>query len=688
MSKTIEKTNKIDETKSLETKIESVSLKSKDTSKNDKQPINKNEKLQQEPSKTGETSKSSAAQIENNNKKGKHKRKRPIRQQPKDDPLKVYVNQALQTCTHGEEMKALCDVLQPNANLLQQAYDCIRQDLLNVLYERFPKCNIDVNAFGSTLNGLAFKDSDFDIYVQIEPKNKQISKIIYTVIAGMQRKQTFEKIFPIINAKIPIIKCIHTYTRYSCDISFSNAIGVYNSRIMRQLLVFDYRIYPLSVILKYWMRTHELSGTGRITNYCLMHLIIYYLQTIKPPILPPLNDFQKDIEPVEVDYWNLAFDMAVQTYYRNQMLVSDLLQGFFEFYSNFNFATSIISTLYGTLYDRNKFKMSIPNEFWRYQNYLALADKNSPTFNLSSKMCVQDPFNLSVNIAACVTAAHLELFQRELRYAGELCQKSLKKNNNEQLHPSNLLLKLFNEFAPFPIGGCTSSSSSSNDAQCITSNYNSLKSDFECKLQPIEFELALIRTMLMNIRSNNTSTSVDSVIEPIHVQKVWSEKMVEFIECIFRRLFLCEIKQIQLNDERVAKYPKMDGDKDICSTVLVKQFSITCKYDVYSDRKALKPNSATYLYEHEELSKRNFELKKNPIELNAIVNISIGDGMKFVVINVSDLVTKKTTTGAKKDKKKIAPLKKMFNNFVQSIRNHLRAYFIQYRDEYIKSMKA
>lgn len=500
----------------------------------------------------------------------------------------------------------------------------------------------------------------------------------------MQRKRTFQKMLPIIHAKIPIIKCVHLKTGYSCDISFSNAIGVYNSKIMRHLLTFDFRIHPLAIILKYWMRTHDLSGTGRITNYCLMLLIVYYLQTLKPPILPPYNDFQKDVQPFEVDYWNLACDQSLQTFRRNQMRVSDLLLGFFKFYSKFNFTTSIISTLYATTYDRNKFKMSIPNELWRYQNYLSLADKAAVPINLTTNMCVQDPFNLSINVAACVTAAHMELFHREICYAAEICQKSLKNMNQQIIRSADLLLQLFNEHAPLP----TIIAGGNGDNKFISLNCNNVKRDFECKLQPIEFELAIIRTMLMNNQAKTGSES--SVIEPIHVLKVWSEKMAEFIECIFKRLFLCEIKHINLcENTRVAKYPKMDGDKDVCSIVLVKQFSIISKFDVYSDRKALKPNSSTYLHEHEELSKKNFELKKNPIDLSAMVNISIGDGMKFVVININDsMVEAAAVAAAKKDKKKLAPLKRLFNNFVQSIRNHLRAYFLQYRDEYLKSMKA
>lgn len=150
-------------TKSLEIKIESVSLKSEvvenkkpnENDKNNKKPMNNKGK----PSETNEKNKTPTTnqQIENN-KKGKNKRKRPIKQQPrKDDPLEMTVNQALQSCNQGDEIKALCFVLQPNTNMLEQAFNYIKYDLMTVLHEKFPKYRIEVNAFGSTINGLAFK---------------------------------------------------------------------------------------------------------------------------------------------------------------------------------------------------------------------------------------------------------------------------------------------------------------------------------------------------------------------------------------------------------------------------------------------------------------------------------------------------------------------------------------------------
>lgn len=463
---------------------------------------------------------------------------------------------------------------------------------------------------------------------------------------------------PIVNAKIPIIKCVHLETGYSCDISFSNAIGVYNTKVMRHLITFDYRIHPLAVILKYWMRTHDLSGTGRITNYCLMLLIIYYLQTIKPPILPAYDDFQKDVDCFNIEYWNLACDLSIQTWHRNQMKVSDLLLGFFKFYSNFNFTDSIVSTLHAVAYNRNEFKAAVPQELWRYTEYLRRAGTAALKLNVTSKICVQDPFNLSLNVGACVSAVHLELFQRELRFAADRCSVSLK---NQEIRPADLLLGLFNEFAPAPtvVG--------KNIAATVS------PSRFECKLQPIEFELAIIRTMLMN-RSTE-------VVEPHHVLRVWSDKMVEFIETVFQRLFMCEIEPINISEtSRVAKYPKVDGDKDVYSTVLVKQFSIRAAYDVYSDRKALKPNSATYLSEHEQISRYNLAAKRGPIDLKATVSLSVGDAMDFIVVHLADC-------SAVKEKRKQVPVRRMFNNFVQSIRNHLRAYFLRYRDEVLASTK-
>lgn len=94
---------------------------------------------------------------QNHQKRGKNKRKRTSVGQNKEDQLQIMVNKELSTCKKGDEIKVLCAVLQPNPNNLEQAFRLVKQDLMDVLHERFNKYQFDVTAFGSTVNGLAFR---------------------------------------------------------------------------------------------------------------------------------------------------------------------------------------------------------------------------------------------------------------------------------------------------------------------------------------------------------------------------------------------------------------------------------------------------------------------------------------------------------------------------------------------------
>lgn len=94
---------------------------------------------------------------QSNQKKDKNKRKRQSVAQNKEDKLQIAVNQALSVCNQGDEIKALCAVLQPNPNTLERAFKLVKRDLMAVLHERFKSYQFDVTAFGSTVNGLAFR---------------------------------------------------------------------------------------------------------------------------------------------------------------------------------------------------------------------------------------------------------------------------------------------------------------------------------------------------------------------------------------------------------------------------------------------------------------------------------------------------------------------------------------------------
>lgn len=208
----------------------------------------------------------------------------------------------------------------------------------------------------------------------------------------MKRINAFEQTVAIVNAKIPLLKCVHVKTGFSCDFSFTSPMGRYNSQIIRKIIFLDQRIHPLVLILKHWMKTRNLLGTGKITSYCLILMVIYYLQNVK--ILKPLAIYQTQIPKFIVDkYWNLAWNNAVPNRFNHlaDLTISSLLRGFVDFYKDFDFQGQIICTLYGQTYERAKFAAKPPAEFDAYLDYMK-SDGASP-LNLHHPMCVQGKEN-------------------------------------------------------------------------------------------------------------------------------------------------------------------------------------------------------------------------------------------------------------------------------------------------------
>lgn len=268
----------------------------------------------------------------------------------------------------------------------------------------------------------------------------------------------FTHIVAITDARVPIIKCVHILTGFHCDLSISNGmdfdnsgLGVYNSLIVRDLIKFDDRIHPLTVILKYWMKTKGLLGSGQFTSYCLFLLIVYYLQVMPMPIIPALEIFQRNVPEYLIGTWNLAFNTGLQSETENTMSIAELLAGFFNFYEHFNFEMNIICPMNGRIITRNDFQNYILNECPAYQDYLRIGA--GKPFYIKRALCVQDPYNLAYNVGSSASTNSFNLFCKEIKYASEMCLAHLDQltgdgGDVDECKSSELLYKLFTKSAP------------------------------------------------------------------------------------------------------------------------------------------------------------------------------------------------------------------------------------------------
>lgn len=451
----------------------------------------------------------------------------------------------------------------------------------------------------------------------------------------------FEQTVPIVNAKIPLLKCVHVKTGFSCDFSFTSPMGRFNSQIIRQIILLDQRIHPLILILKHWMKTRNLLGTGKITSYCLIMMIIYYLQTVK--ILRPLAVYQTQVPKLIVDkYWNLAWNDSVPHRNTNpDLTTSSLLRGFVDFYKDFDFQQQIICPLYGQLYERSKFALKPPPEFNAYIEYMK-SDGAAP-LNLHHPMCVQDPFALNHNVAASCGSV-FRYFILELSHASDLFRTQL-----QSVSSAEFLLKFFTEFAVDPE---------------INREVTLGKSaEFQIRLLPLEFELSVIRRMMMD-------NSKSEPIEPDQVKKRWSSLTVSLIRFVLTHLFKLQVTEVDMQsntNERLKKYQKLNGQKDVSEALDLIHWNVSGTEDVYHMKKLSKSTSPTYFVDEVTYATNKLQQlsasKKHSIELNCVVSISATPVDVHVLFNETGKGKKNAT-------------KCFYQNFTRSIRNHMKAYFL------------
>ncbi|XP_050344429.1 terminal uridylyltransferase Tailor-like isoform X2 [Nymphalis io] len=285
------------------------------------------------------------------------------------------------------------------------------QILLDDLHTAFNKVwrGCTVNGFGSIVSGLGIKTSDIDCYVQLpgwlSPPNASFVMKAKNILR--RRHWIFQNLCAITSAKVPIVKFYHVPTARCCDLNFSSSAGVRNSQLISYLLNLDKRILPLSILIKYWSKIQNLTGVHLIPSYCLMLMVIFYLQ--QKNILPSIINLQLSHDKYIIDNWNTAFS-RINHVNNNKETLYELLGGFFEYYNTFKYAKYIICPFVGKPVERDCFLKldTVPAEFSIYKINVE-KDSQCKPIRLDTPICVQDPFEHNRN---CAVAVHPKLAQK------------------------------------------------------------------------------------------------------------------------------------------------------------------------------------------------------------------------------------------------------------------------------------
>lgn len=476
------------------------------------------------------------------------------------------------------------------------------------------------------------------------------------------RSGHFTNFTPITHARVPILKCFHVKTGYHCDLNFSDSLGVLNSPILGHLITYDSRIYVLATIIKYWMKVHDCSGTNRITNYAVLWMLIFYLQSIPDnhPIVPPITEFQQRVREYIVHSFNFAFDYNYRNNTQNRQRTSELLLGFFQFYKEFDFETQLICPLHGRSFPKNDVVTKHLPEFKRYEDILKM-NRNELPMQMKKPICIQDPFDITHTVPGAIAPNVFQRIQAKISYASEIIEKEL----NSAGESTDLLLNLFDsakfdKYADERIQKLNRENVSHVKIERRSSNALTVS------YAPTEAELFDVREIL----TKSMTKECNELIDQTSVHKFWAEHAIKFIVKMLEELFLVELKtcsSAEDTNEAVATSSEkiLQGSSD----KFLKEFEIIGTQDVLVGRKLVKNIDEHTLMREIGISQK-LTTKSIKINLRAQLKISADlENFNRIALEMNDLIKTKKNN--------------QFRTFSTCFQHHsrqfLKAYFVHAR---------
>lgn len=213
-----------------------------------------------------------------------------------------------------------------------------------------------------------------------------------------------------IPAKVPIVKMFDPIHRFACDIGINNSDALENTRMIKVYMDVDRRVRPLAMIIKYWTKRRVLneSATGMtLSSYTWINLIVNFLQVIKPPVLPSLQARWHEDNPGKASapgsfnderWWSWQYGI------NNHDSLAQLLFRFFRYYGHeFDWENSVASVRTGKTLSKSE-------KSWH------LVQNN--------RLCVEEPFNTSRNLANTAEDSSVRGIQLEIRRAFDTLSSS------------------------------------------------------------------------------------------------------------------------------------------------------------------------------------------------------------------------------------------------------------------------
>ncbi|XP_068034803.1 speckle targeted PIP5K1A-regulated poly(A) polymerase [Anomalospiza imberbis] len=243
-------------------------------------------------------------------------------------------------------------------------------------------------------------------------------------------------------ARRPVVKFSHKQSGLAGDVCLDNRLALFNTRFLRLCADADPRVRPLGYAVRLWAGGQRLAGNRAgggplLTNYALTLLLVLFLQSRSPPVLPSVRRLRLLAGPqdrAQVGGWDCSFprDAAALEPSGNDQSAASLLAEFFSYFGTLDLGGLLLSPLEGRALPR------------------------PPPETLGGlrpgPLTLQDPFELSHNVAANVTARTVSRFVRCCRDAARLCRGPEFLQKSRRGRPWGVMRLL----QPGPGGSCGS----------------------------------------------------------------------------------------------------------------------------------------------------------------------------------------------------------------------------------------
>ncbi|CAG2166765.1 unnamed protein product [Oppiella nova] len=155
--------------------------------------------------------------------------------------------------------------------------------------------NCKLHLIGSTVTGLAFCNSDIDIFAEYMNQSlpevltfEMCLNLLEKICAIFRRCLKFFIPKPIPSVRCPIISISFAqmfknsiFSTLDCDMSLTNGLAKHNSRLIQYYCQLEPRFRQLALVLRFWAKINDIvGGSQRMTSYAFTQLVIYFCQKL------------------------------------------------------------------------------------------------------------------------------------------------------------------------------------------------------------------------------------------------------------------------------------------------------------------------------------------------------------------------------------------------------------------------